>query len=193
MDHLVFGVVLYRELLHRDSSLHLYSNLVLGMKWRFGLFLALEEGKVSQEQQLHTNVQSRLAVPSANVLIIHHFIPVCLFFNVVPGPVTSLQVRPSTIIIYGLIITWGLHLLVATIQLLLPINSNIVRDHLVDHLVVGVVLYRGLQHRDSTLHLFSKQVLGMKWRFGLILALEEGKVSQEQQLHTNVQSRLPVP
>ena len=80
MDHLVVGVVLYRELLHRDSTLHLYSNQVLGMKWRFGLFLALEEGKVSQEQQLHTNVQSRLPVPSANVLIIHHFIPVCVFF-----------------------------------------------------------------------------------------------------------------
>jgi hypothetical protein len=34
-------------------------------------------------------------------------------------------------------------------------------------LVVGVVLYRGLLHRDSTLHLYSNQVPGMKWRFGL--------------------------
>ena len=74
------------------------------MKWRFGLLLALEVGKVSQEQLLHTNVQSRLPVPSANVLIIHHFIPV--FFYVVPGQVTSLQVRPSTTI-FGLIMTWG--------------------------------------------------------------------------------------
>ena len=83
--------------------------------------------------------------------------------------------------------------MVATIQCLLPINSDIVRDHLVDHLVVGVVLYRGLLHRDSTLHLYSNQVLGMKWRFGLLLALEEDKVSQERQLHTNVLSRLSVP
>ena len=51
MDHLVVGVVLYRGLLHRDSTLHLYSNQV-------------------------------------------------------PGPVTSLQVRPS-ITEFGLIITWG--------------------------------------------------------------------------------------
>ena len=59
-----------------------------------------------------------------------------------------------------------------------------------DHLVVGVVLYRGLLHRDSTLHLYSNQVLGMKQRFGLLLELEEGQVSQVQQLHTNVLSRL---
>ena len=58
MDHLVVGVVLYIGLLHKDSTLHLYSNQVLGIKWRFGLFLVLEEGKVSQEQQLHTNVCS---------------------------------------------------------------------------------------------------------------------------------------
>ena len=59
-----------------------------------------------------------------------------------------------------------------------------------DHLVVGVVLYRGLLHRDSTLHLYSNQVLGMKWRFGLLLAaLEEGKVSQDQQRHMNVRNR----
>ena len=60
-----------------------------------------------------------------------------------------------------------------------------------DHLVVGVVLYRGLLHRDSTLHLYLNQAPGMKWRFGLLLTLEEDKVSQEQQLHTNVLSRLP--
>ena len=59
-----------------------------------------------------------------------------------------------------------------------------------DHPVVGVELYTGLLHRDSTLHLYSNQVLGMKWRFGLLLALEGDQVSQEQQLPTNVQSRL---
>ena len=60
-----------------------------------------------------------------------------------------------------------------------------------DHLVVGAVLYRGLLHRDSTLHLYSNQVLGTKWRFGLLLAaLEEGKVSQDQQRHMNVRNRI---
>ena len=62
MDHLVVGVVLYRGLLHRHSTLHLYSNQVLGMKWSFGLSLllaALEEGKVSQDQQRHMNVRNR--------------------------------------------------------------------------------------------------------------------------------------
>ena len=59
MDHLVVGVVLYRELLHRDSTLHLYSNQALGMKWRFGLFLVLEEGKVSQEWQQHMDVRNK--------------------------------------------------------------------------------------------------------------------------------------
>ena len=53
------------------------------------------------------------------------------------------------------------------------IPADIVRDHLVDHLVIGVVLYRGLLHRDSTLHLYSNQVLGMKWRFGLSLAADQ--------------------
>ena len=59
-----------------------------------------------------------------------------------------------------------------------------------DHLVVGVVLYGGLLHRDSTIHLYSNQVLGMKWSFGLLLELEECQVSQEQQLHINVLSIL---
>ena len=59
MDHLVFGVVLYGGLLHRDSTLHLYSNQVLGMTWRFGLLLAaLEEVQVSQEQQQHMDVRN---------------------------------------------------------------------------------------------------------------------------------------
>ena len=29
------------------------------------------------------------------------------FTNIAPGPVTTLQVRPSTTILYGLVITWG--------------------------------------------------------------------------------------
>ena len=58
-----------------------------------------------------------------------------------------------------------------------------------DHPVVGVVLYGGLLHRDSTLHLYSNQVLGMKWRFGLLLAaLEEVQVSQEQHQHMDVRN-----
>ena len=39
------------------------------------------------------------------------------------------------------------------------------------HLVIGVVLYRGLLYRDSTLHLYSNQVQGTKWKFALILTL----------------------
>ena len=59
MDHLVVGVVLYRELLHRDSTLHLYANQVPGMKWRFGLLPVLEEGKVSQQWQQHMDVRNK--------------------------------------------------------------------------------------------------------------------------------------
>ena len=98
-------------MLHRDSTLHLYLNQLLGMKWRFGLFLALEEDTVPQDQQLHTNVLSIVyLIPSdsANMLKIHHFILQLLSSQyVVPGQVSFIQVRPSTIIIFGLIITWG--------------------------------------------------------------------------------------
>ena len=40
------------------------------------------------------------------MLLIHHIILLLSIQYVVPGPVTSLQVRPSTTI-FGLIITWG--------------------------------------------------------------------------------------
>ena len=78
------------------------------MKWRFGLFLALEEGKVSQEQQLHTNVLSGLTRSHSTDMLKNPLLILFPSFHnyVVSGQVTSLQVRPSTSI-FGLIITWG--------------------------------------------------------------------------------------
>ena len=58
---------------------------------------------MSQVQKLHINVLSRLI---NSILKIAACIPFLHFQYVVPGYVTSLQVRPSTTI-FGLIITWG--------------------------------------------------------------------------------------
>ena len=58
---------------------------------------------MSQVQQLHTKV---LSILTNSILNIHTFVLFLYFQYVVPGYVTSFQVRPSTII-FGLIITWG--------------------------------------------------------------------------------------
>ena len=73
------------------------------MKWRFGQFLALEEAQVPQEQQLHTNVLSTLPIAAVTDILKYLLLS---FLYLVPGPVTSHQVRPFTTM-FGLIITWG--------------------------------------------------------------------------------------